>query len=327
MTNLTINVIGRTGCFTGQDMWAVSQAAPMRRVQVNGGVTLMDYCDGSPGYASGGFIADSKFTGSNIINGSQQQWITRDTNLDGWTNSVWNQVFCGDPGAPAQDFAATSGHNGASSYTTLATCPVTREAPYLYLDSGGHYRVFVPSVAQLQRPDLDCRRHAGHVAVDQLVLRGQHDQQGGPDQRGPAGRRQPAVHAGRLRIPKTIHVTRPDTKIIGLGFPTLVPTKGNVTMSVDDLPGVNLTGMIFDAGPVNSSVAAAAGHARLGDPGVGRPDNAGRRVLPDRRRHGRYRDDALRTTATTRSWTTSGCGAPTTARAAGRGPATRARPA
>ncbi|HVH80606.1 MAG TPA: hypothetical protein VM782_14520, partial [Stellaceae bacterium] len=41
------------------DFWAVSQAAPMRRVQVNGLLSLMDYCNGSPDYASGGFIADS----------------------------------------------------------------------------------------------------------------------------------------------------------------------------------------------------------------------------------------------------------------------------
>ncbi len=38
----------------------------------------------------------------------------------------------------------------------------------------------------------------------------------------------PGVYA----IPKTIQVTRPDTKIIGLGFATLVPTNGNVTMDV-----------------------------------------------------------------------------------------------
>ena len=31
-------------------------------------------------------------------------------------------------------------------YTTLATSPVTREAPYLYTDSSGNYRVFIPAV-------------------------------------------------------------------------------------------------------------------------------------------------------------------------------------
>jgi hypothetical protein len=44
LLNLTINVTNPTfGCHTGE-FWAVSQAAPMRRVHINGLVTLMDYC-------------------------------------------------------------------------------------------------------------------------------------------------------------------------------------------------------------------------------------------------------------------------------------------
>jgi len=146
LSNLTINVnTPGFGCYSGE-FWAVSQAAPMRRVHVNGFATLMDYCSG-PSFASGGFIADSEFDGSTIVNGSQQQWMVRNSKLDGWTNGVWNQVFCGDAGAPAQSFSATSGLSGGTApYTTLATCPVTQEAPYLYVDSAGNYRVFVPSV-------------------------------------------------------------------------------------------------------------------------------------------------------------------------------------
>ena len=71
------------GCYSGE-FWAVSQAAPMRRVHVNGLTTLMDYCTG-PSFASGGFIADSAFDSSTVINGSQQQWLVRNSSLDGWT--------------------------------------------------------------------------------------------------------------------------------------------------------------------------------------------------------------------------------------------------
>ena len=67
--------------------------------------TLMDYCTG-PSFASGGFIADSQFDGGTVINGSQQQWLVRNSSLDGWTNGVWNQVFSGVVGAPAQCFPA-----------------------------------------------------------------------------------------------------------------------------------------------------------------------------------------------------------------------------
>jgi len=142
LSNLTINVTNPDfGCYTGE-FWAVSQAAPMRRVHINGLTTLMDYCTG-PSFASGGFIADSRFDGSTVINGSQQQFFVRNSELDGWTNGVWNQVFAGDIGAPAQCFPAQPSCGGP--YTTLATTPASREKPYLYVDSGGNYRVFVPA--------------------------------------------------------------------------------------------------------------------------------------------------------------------------------------
>src|SRR5262249_25685508 len=96
-------------------------------------------CTAGPQFASGGFIADSQ-TGF-VINGSQQQFIVRNSSIGGWSNAVWNQVFAGVQGAP----------NGAPGvfpnppYTTLASTPVSREAPYLYVDSSGSYQVFVPS--------------------------------------------------------------------------------------------------------------------------------------------------------------------------------------
>jgi len=93
-----------------------------------------------PQYASGGFIADSK-TGI-VINGSQQQYYVRNSTVGGWSNGVWNQVFSGVVGAPAECFPATA---SCGPYTTLATTPASREKPYLYVDSSGSYNVFVPS--------------------------------------------------------------------------------------------------------------------------------------------------------------------------------------
>src|SRR5258708_4411966 len=115
----------------------------MRRVQSNGYATLMDYCTG-PSYASGGFIADSEFSGSKVVNGSQQQWLGRNSQPDSWTHGGWNPGFSGVVGAPAQGFPRQTSCGGP--YTPLATSPVTREAPYLYTDSSGNYNVFVPSV-------------------------------------------------------------------------------------------------------------------------------------------------------------------------------------
>jgi hypothetical protein len=257
MSNLTINVTGGTGCQAATDFWAVSQAAPMRRVAVNGKLSLMDYCNGGPDYASGGFIADSAFSGSTVINGSQQQFIVRNSNLDGWSNGVWNQVFSGVIGAPPTTFPPTA---SSGPYTTLATSPVTQEEPFLQTDASGNYSVFVPAL--------------------------QHNSSGTSWQNGPAAGTSVPISKFFIATPSTpvlaidaalalgqnllltpgvynlkapILVSRPNTIVLGLGFPTLVPQNGTAAMQVLAGPGVKLSGMIFDAGPRNSPVLLQVG--------------------------------------------------------------------
>jgi len=254
VSNLTINAAGGSGCTANTEFWAVSQAAPMRRVAVNGNVTLMDYCDGSPDWASGGFIADSSFAGGTVVNGSQQQYITRNSSLDGWSNGVWNQVFCGDPGAPAQSFASNSGDSGGPApYTTLATCPKTQEEPYLYSDSSGNLNVFVPTV---QTSSSGPSWANGSTPGYSLPLRSFFIVQPSTTVTqinvALALGRNLLFTPGVYSIPRTIHILRPDTKVVGLGFPTLIPQNGNVTMDALGVPGINISGMIFDAGPVES---------------------------------------------------------------------------
>ena len=131
------------GCNDGNEFWATSQAAPMRRVIIKGLVTLEDYC-GDGDFTSGGFIADSELNGG-TLNGSQQQFLVRNSTIDrAKANGVWNQVFLGDNGnaVPAQSFGALSlENNGPEPYTTLATTPVSEEEPFLYKDDHGGYDV------------------------------------------------------------------------------------------------------------------------------------------------------------------------------------------
>ena len=254
LSNLTINVAGGTGCQAATDFWAVSQAAPLRRVHINGLLSLMDYCNGAPDYASGGFIADSEFTGKSITNGSQQQWVTRNSDIDGWSNGVWNQVFCGDPGAPAQNF------NNGGVYTTLATCPVTEEAPFLYTDSQGNDNVFVPAVQDNSSgPAWASGTEAGtSVPLSKFFV-------ANPDTSVLAINVALALGKDLILTPgvydldQPILVSRPDTVVLGLGMATLVPQRGNAAMVVASNNGVKLSGMIIDAGPVNSPVLLSVG--------------------------------------------------------------------
>src|SRR5277367_5448714 len=257
VSNLTINVTNpNAGCYFGE-FWAVSQAAPLRRVQVNGQVTLFDYCT-QPSFASGGFIADSQFAGSQIISGSQQQWITRNSNIDSWTNGVWNQVFSGVVGAPAQCFPMVAPCSGP--YTTLATSPVTREEPYLYVDSAGNYDVFVPAV---QRSSSGASWAASptpgsSVPIDRFYVAQPSDSAEKINLELLFGKNL-ILTPGVYNLDRAIIVPYPDTVVLGLGMPTLIPQNGNASMQVLSSKGVLVSGIIFDAGPKNSPVLFEVG--------------------------------------------------------------------
>ena len=80
--SLNINALGQDGCRASANFWAVSQAVSMRRLNITGGnLSLMDYCTAGPQFASGGFIADSNLPF--VINGSQQQWLIRNSQIGG----------------------------------------------------------------------------------------------------------------------------------------------------------------------------------------------------------------------------------------------------
>ena len=266
LSNLTINVTNPTfGCYTGE-FWAVSQAAPVRRVLVNGAATLMDYCTG-PSYASGGFIADSQFENGSIVSGSQQQWVTRNSIIDGWSNGVWNQVFSGVVGAPAQCFPVQSSCGGP--YTTLATSPVTREAPYLYQDTHGNYNVFVPAV---QRDTSGTTWANGPTPGSSISIQrffiAQPTDSAETINRALSFGLNLILTPGIYSLDRSIIVTRPDTVVLGIGFPTLIPQNGNPSLWVASDNGVLISGIIFDAGPKNSPVLLQVGN-RWGHEGNG----------------------------------------------------------
>ncbi|MBY8871649.1 adenylyl cyclase [Micromonospora sp. PLK6-60] len=235
------------------NQWAVSQAAPMRRVHVKGILWLEP---GNGGYSSGGFIADSKVDGI-TINGSQQQWLTRDSELGGdWTNGVWNQVFSGVLGAPAQGFPDPP-------YTTLPTSPVTREKPYLFVDAAGRWRVAVPG---LRRDTAGTTWAGGAGTVRSLPLSDFYlarptDSAKRINQELSRPGRHLLLTPGVYHLDRALRVKHPDTVVLGLGMPSLAPTTGDAALRVEDVPGVRIAGVLVDAGPVESAVLVEVGRA------------------------------------------------------------------
>ncbi|NJK46147.1 MAG: sialidase [Pleurocapsa sp. SU_196_0] len=236
----------------GTNRWAVSQAAPMRRVHIRGNLTMApSNQDFGQGYSSGGYIADSRIDGE-VSSGSQQQWYTRDSNLSRWNGGVWNMVFSGVQGAPAQAFPNPP-------HTTLGTTPVSREKPYLYFENG-KYSVFVPSLRTNASGAAWPNTPGTSIPLREFYVAKPSDT---------AATLNLALNQGlnlfftpgAYRINQTINVTRPNTVVFGLGFPTLIPENGVNGMSIADVDGVKVSGLLFDAGVTNSAVLMTVGSA------------------------------------------------------------------
>ncbi|MFD9848566.1 discoidin domain-containing protein [Streptomyces parvus] len=240
--NLTLNPV------SGTNRWAVSQAAPFRRMHVKGGLNLAP--DGY-GWASGGYIADSKIDGT-VGPYSQQQWYTRDSSVGGWTNAVWNMTFSGVQGAPAASYPTPP-------YTTLDTTPISREKPFLYLD-GNEYKVFVPAKRVNARGvSWDGGTQPGEsIPLDRFYV----VKQGATAATINAALTQGLnllFTPGVYHIDQTINVNRANTVVLGLGLATIIPDNGVTAMKVADVDGVKLAGFLIDAGPVNSETLLEVG--------------------------------------------------------------------
>ena len=255
LSNLSINVnaAGQDGCRASANFWAVSQAASMRRVAISGStLSLMDYCTAGPQFASGGFIADSRLP--NTLNGSQQQWLTRNSELDGWTNGVWNQVFSGVVGAP-NDAGFPS-----PPYTTLDTTPLSREKPYLFVDEHGDFNVRVPAA----RTDTSGTSWADGVTPgrtlaigDFFVAKPSDSVRVINDQL--AGGKHLLLTPGVYDVARSIKIKRPDTVVLGLGHATLTAVDASTPLDVADVPGVIVAGVTVDAGAEESPVLLRVG--------------------------------------------------------------------
>jgi hypothetical protein len=289
LSNLSINVNakGQDGCRGSANFWAVSQAVSLRRIKVSGGnLSLMDYCTAGPQYASGGFIADSDMP--DVISGSQQQWLTRNSTVKSWSNGVWNQVFSGVVGAPSE---ATFPN---PPYTTLAATPVSREKPYLFVDEHGRYNVRVPAAQHNSSgtswsTDLTAGRT---IPLSDFFVAKPSDSVQAINSQLARGKNL-LLTPGVYDIARSIEVKRPNAVVLGIGHATLTAVNGATPLTIGDVPGVVVAGVTVDAGLTESHVLLQVGrehghgfssaanpttlsdvYFRVGGPHVGKTDTA-----------------------------------------------------
>ncbi|WP_242496380.1 hypothetical protein [Xylanimonas protaetiae] len=228
----------------------------MRRVDIRGDLTVF----GQMGeYASGGYLANSRVTGT-LQTGSQQQWYSRNSEVGRWDGGVWNMVFSGVVGAPATDFGPLAA-GGVGNKTTLDATPVSRETPFLYRAASGGLEIFVPNA---KRDSVGVDWSTSADAGTSIPMSDVYVAQAGRDTaqtinsqlaRGKNLILTPGVYA----LDKPIAVKRSGTVVLGLGYASLTPTRGNAALEIADVTGVKVAGITVDAGVPESDVLVQVG--------------------------------------------------------------------
>jgi len=239
---------------SGSTEWAVSQADPMRRVQIDGNMVLDDDTSGntSSNWSSGGFISDSVVTGQ-VNSGTQQQYMFRNDQFGSYTGSNWNMVFVGSTGVPGTSFPSPPD-------TNVGTTPTVDEKPYVYIDSSGNWDVFVPSTrTNSQGTSWSNGNTPGtSLPISDFYIATPSDTASTINAALASGK-DLLFTPGVYQINGTINVNNPDTVVLGLGLATLVSNGGNTILSTADVNGIRIAGLLFDAGTTNSSTLVQIG--------------------------------------------------------------------
>ena len=234
-------------------LWAVSQAAPIRRVYSERTVKNQWL----NGWVSGGFTADCYFIAPAGSDG-QQQWYTRNTYLGKgrgrFKEGSWNFMFQGvQLGPEAKQDTYVDNWDKGGNITFVPTTPVIREKPFLFFDQEQQrYKVFRPALRReavgvtYTRMDMG-RGEAFDLLDDFFIVR--------PGTLASEINRQLAAgkhilfQPGMFQLEEPLRVTRPGTIVMGLGYTTLIPSEQNPesALIIDDVDGVTVCSLLFDA--------------------------------------------------------------------------------
>ena len=234
--------------------WAVSQAAPMRRMHIMSDLRLF-----IGGWASGGFMADTKIDGK-VVPGSQQQWLSRNCEWASWQGGVWNMAHLGVVNPPVSN----GSWDKRFPHTVIDKTPVIAEKPYLRMGDDGALGVFVPQ----QKTETsgygwqDPKEAGTWLPLDKF-----HIAQAGKDtaatmNRALAAGKHLLLTPGVYTLSEALVVSKPDTIVLGLGMATLVPDHGTPAVEVADVDGVKLAGLLIDAGAKESPYLIQVGAPR-----------------------------------------------------------------
>lgn len=231
--------------------WAVSQAAPLRRVHSERVLRTQ----WENGWVSGGFAADCLFeapAGSD----HQQQWLYRNSVLKAgrgnFIEEKYNYCFLGVELGKEADIDSYVGDLARANVTFIAATPVIREKPFLYLADDGRLKVFRPALRHNVSGVSYSKEYMGPGESIDLL-----DNFFIVKEQVPAAEINSQLSAGKhilftpgmYCLEEPLQVTHPGTIVMGLGWATLIPdsTNTDTAISVADVGGVTIASLLFDA--------------------------------------------------------------------------------
>jgi hypothetical protein len=232
-------------------MWATSQATWLRRIHLRGSIVLFDNTQYNPpgvNWSSGGFVADS-IIDTQVTSGSQQQYLTRNTQLTKWQGQNWNMVFVGDLNPP-------TGTWPADKYTVIPNTPIIREKPYLTVDAKNNYSVVVPALRKAsQGPGWTATSNttpSTSIPLSKFYVAKPNVDTASSINLGLQRGLHLLLTPGVYTLSQPIVVRNANTIVLGLGLATLQPTGPTPAVIVADVAGVTIAGLLLDAGPALS---------------------------------------------------------------------------
>lgn len=228
--------------------WAVSQAAPMRRMHIMGNINFDKHS-----WASGGVLANSKVTCRAGLT-SGQQWFTRNSEIGHWEGGNWNRVFVGVKGAPKRNWPE-------EPVTVVDSTPVIREKPFLTFSEEKGYSVFVPGLSNNSSGvSWSGEKESGKdIPIDEFYIAMPDKDNASTINEAVASGKHLLLTPGIYEITEAIEIQLSNTVVLGLGLPTLVPAKGNSALKISNEEGIVVAGVMVDAGLQKSKVLIQVG--------------------------------------------------------------------
>lgn len=248
LENFWRSVEGLT-CTARNVTWAVSQAAPLRRMRIAGDLYLSQQSGQEVHYTSGGFMADIS-VGGQLHWGTQQQFFFRNADFASveYSQAGRSFVFVGVNGAPSYNKQQATPYISAVRAT-----PVIAEKPYLVEDKG-QWHIVVPDRLENVGPGTSWQNDppsSKNISMDDVFVAKDGDNST-TITAGMKGKRALLLTPAMYFLHEAIRIEDPDFVVLGIGIPTLVTLTG-LSAIIVDAPRVRIAGLLIEGGHPRTS--------------------------------------------------------------------------